>query len=386
MINVIVLTPWFPTKNNPSYGVFVMEQTKALVNNTEVTPTVFYYEADTNLSLKKISKLFQNKIVVRELQKFKVYLKKGVHLPLKYAITRKLWIRQHIQIFKEYLSEHGLPDVIHAHTFWGGLIALELHKRYNIPYIITEHSSILVSDNNIQIDRFRNIISKSYKKASKLIAVGPLLENKMKQYSFQDIEIIPNSLDTLFFCPTPTKGRNLKQIEILSIGGLIPRKQLHLAIESICFLVNQGYNISLKIIGEGPQRKELEDLIIKNRASKYISLLGYRSRDEIKMILNQTDLYLHTSKAETFGIVLIEAMSMGVPVVSTKSGGPEYFITKEIGLVVEYNTSNAIAETIKFIIKNREDFKSDKIRQYVLNNFSDEKVSISIEEIYKKVI
>lgn len=207
----------------------------------------------------------------------------------------------------------------------------------------------------------------------------------MKQFNFQDIEIIPNSIDTLFFSPLPTIGVDNKRIKILTIGGLIPRKQINLAIEAVCFLFKQGFNITLEIIGEGPMRKELEELIIKNNANKFISLLGYRNRDEIKRVLNQTNIYLHTSKTETFGIVLIEAMAMGVPVISTKSGGPENFITKETGLIVENITTEEIAEAIKFLIKNKEKFKSNKIRQYILNNFSDQKVSLRIENLYKTV-
>ena len=385
MINVLVLTPWFPTAKKPGYGVFVMEQTKALVDSTEVVPTVLYYDPSSNFSFKNIYKLFQDEIIIKELIKFKVYLRKGIHLPLRFSITRKLWIIQHIKIFKKYLEENKRPDVIHAHTFWGGLIALELNKRYKIPYIITEHSSLLISENYKQRDYFKRIISKSYKKASKLVAVGPILARKMKEYNFQNIEIIPNSIDTLFFSPFLTKGIENKQIKILTIGGLIPLKQIHLAIKSVCLLFKQGFNITLKIIREGPLRKELEELIKKNNANKYILLLGYRNRDEIKMILNQTNFYLHTSKTETFGIVLIEAMAMGVPVISTMSGGPENFITKETGLIVENSTTEAIVEAIKFMIKNKEDFKSKNIRQYILNNFSNEKVSIRIEKIYKTV-
>lgn len=104
MINVLVLTPWFPTEKKPGYGVFVMEQTKALVDNTEVAPTVLYYDSSSKFSLKNIYKLFQDEIIVKELMKFKVYFKKGVHLPLSFAVTRKLWIRQHIKIFKKYLK------------------------------------------------------------------------------------------------------------------------------------------------------------------------------------------------------------------------------------------------------------------------------------------
>ncbi len=382
MINVIVLTPWYPSINNPGYGIFVREQTKALVENTDVIPSVLFYDASSNFSLRNLIKLFKNKTSINEFDNFKVYNQKGIHLPLKLSISRKIWIYKHVKMFKMYLKDNKTPAIIHAHTYWGGLIALEIKKRYGIPYIVTEHSSSLVSTVNI---RNLKIISRVYDEAEHLIAVGASLANVMVGLTDTPIEIIPNSINTSFFKPESIE-KTCEEIVISIIGGLIPIKQINLAIKSIYIIHNQGFNIFLNIIGEGPIRKELEDLILNYDATNYIKILGYKNRNEVKQILNESDLYLHTSKHETFGIVLIEAMSMGLPVVSTKSGGPEYFVTEDVGIIIASNTPEAIAEGIRSVIENKDQYISENIRKYVVNNFSDDVISERIIKLYNSIV
>jgi glycosyltransferase involved in cell wall biosynthesis len=97
--------------------------------------------------------------------------------------------------------------------------------------------------------------------------------------------------------------------------------------------------------------------------------------------MKYTDIFVLPSDVETFGVVVIEAMAMGLPVVATASGGPEDIITKETGVIVERN-SNSLAKGIMGVIANYGNYNKEIIRSYILNNFSGKIISDQYIEIY----
>jgi len=92
-----------------------------------------------------------------------------------------------------------------------------------------------------------------------------------------------------------------------------------------------------------------------------------------------------SSRIETFSIVGIEAMGLGLPVIATKCGGPEDYITKETGLVVDKENPKLLAESIIFMKKNLKKYNNKKIAAYANKNFSDKVIINKIINIYKNI-
>jgi len=117
-----------------------------------------------------------------------------------------------------------------------------------------------------------------------------------------------------------------------------------------------------------------------------IKLLGFAPRKQVLEELQKSDAFILSSKYETFGVVVIEAMSCGLPAIATKCGGPESIIeNSELGLLVENDDLEELSNAMKDMYENRADYNSNKIRTYVVNNFSEKAVASKLINIYEKV-
>ena len=100
-----------------------------------------------------------------------------------------------------------------------------------------------------------------------------------------------------------------------------------------------------------------------------ITLMGLKSQQEIQNLISESDVFVLASRKETFGVVYIEAMAKGLPVIATPCGGPEEFVNHENGLLVPCNRVNELTDALKYMHKNINEYNRDKIRESTLKNF-----------------
>ena len=166
--------------------------------------------------------------------------------------------------------------------------------------------------------------------------------------------------------------------QFINIAHLNKNKnQLHL-IKSFTkvFKGNQFYK--LLIVGQGPEKNNLQNWIDSNTMNSQIRLYGSASREEVRDLLHQSDCFVLSSKIETFGVVLIEAMSCGLPVLSTKCGGPESIVTNDdIGVLCSQEELSDIMKEI-----STKTFSGDTIRKYVIDRFSKFSLTQQLKTIY----
>ena len=140
----------------------------------------------------------------------------------------------------------------------------------------------------------------------------------------------------------------------------------------------------LTIVGNGPEYSSLKNLIKKLNMEEKIFLYGKANREEVKMLLQKSDAFVLSSQYETFGVVVIEAMSCGLPVVATKCGGPESIIVNDkLGKLVDIDVQS-LSEGMKEVFLKT--YNGDYIRKYVIDNFSGNIISKKLIDIYIAVI
>ena len=103
-------------------------------------------------------------------------------------------------------------------------------------------------------------------------------------------------------------------------------------------------------------------------------------------ILRDHDALVLSSDVETFGVVLVEAMTVGLPVIATKCGGPESIVLPETGILIETNNSTELYTAMKNIIDKYDEFDSIKIREIALKSYSDNAYGNNIREAINSVI
>jgi colanic acid/amylovoran biosynthesis glycosyltransferase len=179
------------------------------------------------------------------------------------------------------------------------------------------------------------------------------------------------------------KSLNTKIITLIFIGRLAEEKNPHLPILITAKLKNKGYNVLLNLIGDGPLKIKIERLIENIRIKENVKIWGWlKNQYEIFKILRNSDFLLFTSKpGEGLGLVILEAMSQGLPVIATKCGGAEEVIEDGInGYLVDYsndeNIVNVFVEKIELLIKNPEIYEKisknniEKAKEWTIERFS----------------
>jgi len=145
--------------------------------------------------------------------------------------------------------------------------------------------------------------------------------------------------------------------------------------------------IKLTIVGDGDERRRLEELTKELGIENQVVYSGKAERDTIKELLHSADGLVHSSSYETFGVVLIEALSCGLPVLSTRNGGAEsILISEDCGILSESDVDNYAANLQQFMkkIKNSE-YDKFVIRNYVVENFSISKVAVQYRHLYSDI-
>ena len=140
------------------------------------------------------------------------------------------------------------------------------------------------------------------------------------------------------------------------------------------------------IIGNGTERKRLESLISRHQLQQNIHLLGQKKQSEINALLGQADIFVLASRSETFGVVYIEAMACGLPVIATRCGGPEEFVNEKNGLLVPVDDVDALAAAIQHMYEHHQDYDRQAIADECQARFSSKVIATQLTEIFNQVI
>jgi glycosyltransferase involved in cell wall biosynthesis len=187
-----------------------------------------------------------------------------------------------------------------------------------------------------------------------------LSEYLMKKYKSKNSILVRSSSIRDQDISLPKKI-NLEEINLIFVGRFAHEKNPHFPILIAKKLRDRGYDIYLNLVGDGELKTKMEELIQKTGLNKNTKMFGWiKERKKLLDILKSSDILLFTSKpGEGLGLVILEAMSQGLPVIATKCGGPEEIIGDGInGFLVNYSTDeeiiNQFVEKIEFLIQNTE--------------------------------
>lgn len=280
-------------------------------------------------------------------------------------------------LFHLYRKKYGLPDIVHLHSYDHGEIAVWLKRKFNIPYIVTEHSSAFFS--NILPKRELARASRIFDESSQNYSVSSTFSNHLKHLFNKDFGILPNFVDTNVFVPGQQKADNF---QFLSIGFLEKNKNHGMLIEAFCATFKSIDNVSLVIAGDGSLLHEFSELIKSHDMVGRIILHGMASRSQVLNLMQLSHCLVLPSIFETFGVVAIEAMSCGMPVISTRCGGPEDIIVRnDYGLLCD-TTKESLSSAMLTVMTNYDKYDPSSIRRYIEKKFSTTGVVKDIKNAY----
>ncbi|GAA0109700.1 MULTISPECIES: glycosyltransferase [Clostridium] len=378
-MHVMFIPSWYHNKRNPVHGSFFKEQAIAL-KERGIKITIAYNEIwPLTLAFKVKEKIGLNYSVEEGL---KTYRYKNFNYLPKNPMMFKVFNRRLEKLYKEVVKKEGKVDLIHCQSsFWAGISANYISKKYNIPLIITEHSSL---EKAIYIkESYKPLIKESYLEADELIAVGNGLKKEISKFcGRKDIKVIHNLIPIENFYISKNKNKNFTFFSLAFLEG---EKGMDTLIRSYAKYLKET-DSKLLIGGDGSQKdfliKLCEELEIKNQ----VEFLGALSRKEVSHYMSICDSFVLASRYETFGVVYIEALASGKPIIGTYNGGAEDIINSKNGLIVKVDDVDELGNAMKYIMENSNSYNAEDIRIDCIEKFSKEKITNEILEIYNLVL
>jgi len=299
------------------------------------------------------------------------------------------WARQTARIYRKYVMQFGEPDLILAHSVtWAGFAAYLINQEHGIPYIIVEHRSFLVwstPEARQMVKPFHiPLFAKAYMGCDKLVLVSESLRKGIESLvpsAMKRSMVIPNMIRKDLFLP-PSGPRKTDPFVFLWAGRLEHVKGVDLLLEAVKSLRERtDKEFFLRLAGKGSLREKLEQQAASLGLSDRISFLGRISRKEMLMEMQGANCFVLPSRYEAFGVVLIEAMATGLPVIATRSGGPDFIVNTENGLLIEPENANELTKAMQMMMENISSYSSGDVRKQTLLRFGDE----AVMELYRQL-
>lgn len=277
-------------------------------------------------------------------------------------------------------EEVSLKQILVSFKFWK--ILPELRRRFDInserKWVFKKYLSVLDTD-VIITDRALHsfLVKKYYRGRARLIATDHNYHQNQKRYvrkleksvtSFDYLVVpskelqrfyadlvrpvkclaIPNPLNNI-----PSKKTSFSKKNLIAVGRFVPEKDFLTLIDVVARVVKKLPDTKLYLIGDGPQKDDIKNKIKIYNLGKHVILTGKLKSTEIEKYYYKSSLYIMTSITEAFPLVLIEAMSYGLPVVAfDRASGVREQVTNRVGVLVENGDVNKMAEEIVYLLSN----------------------------------
>lgn len=365
---LIIPSEHFITQTQPLGGIFQYHQAKALNNaGHQIGVLSVGYITPRYLISKYIYKKEEkiNDINIKRYYK-QLYFP---HRYMPFKILKNNYIKMADKLYSEYIKEFGMPDVIHAHNFlYAGVVAEFLKDNYGIKYIVTEHSSSFVR-NKLSNEKIRSIENIA-KKASKVTAVSSSFNKILEEYTKTNIDLLSNIVDDFFF-QKKFQNKISNDFIFLHIASLDKNKNQEFLIRSFEKIAKLNDKIYLNIAGDGYMRNFLESLVKKLDIEKQVNFLGRISQERVREEMMNSDCFVLSSNFETFGVVLIEALACGLPLIATKCGGPEDIVNRQNGILINVENQLQLQDAMITMYKNASKYDKQKLRSDAKDRFGE---------------
>lgn len=388
--HILLVASWYPDKDSPVKGCFFRDQAQALHNFGYrvgvLTPVYVSAFAWTRRLL--CHRTFTTIEAEGDIHVCRQFLWRGTPF-LASLFAKMVWMHPYLNAYGKYAKIHGRPDLLHAHAaVYGGIIATAIKEAENIPFVLTEHSS-MYQRNMYRRGQLR-LARRAFRNASTRLVVSPALGRTLSAIfgsDFGEWKWCPNLVSNVFTqSDVRTSPRDDGVFRILHIAALEENKAQNILLEAYAGAFGQDTRVELHIGGSGPLRRRLEKQAMRLGIAQATHFLGNLTREEVCGEMLDADVFVLPSHVETFGVVLIEALACGTPVIATRCGGPECIVRDNNGILVPRNNIGALADAMQSMYRNAGSFHRDDIMDDCNARFGKQVFCRRMSRIYRDAI
>jgi len=277
------------------------------------------------------------------------------------------------------------PDIVHSHSVDMGYVLSKACRKLEIPVVHTCHG---VTFNDKRFSFVKKILDKFLLKHSKFKLIITCDANSVKDFDKEKIKntiYIPNGVNLL----KAKRKSESKKLKFISVGRLEEQKGLIYLIESVREIVKENKDIEILLVGEGAKKDELLEKIKEYKLDNYFNFIGSKTNEEVMKLYTESDIFILSSVWEGLPIALLEAMSFGLPVVTTNVGGISKICSNnKNALIIPAKNTSALKEAMTSLIKDKSLRKKlgENARKTVEKNYNWDKISKLTHKIYEGVL
>lgn len=282
------------------------------------------------------------------------------------------------------------PDLIHSQSYIFAWIGASMSRFFKIPHVAWGQGSDIYSEY-----RFKEIILEYVGNGTDVfLALSEDMASKLRSMISKPIRIMimPNGIDISRFQVDSRmdvhQEIDINYKKIIYVGTLRPVKNVSVLIQAFALVRERIPSSRLTIVGDGIEKSRLESLVRDLKIQDFVTFQGRVENEELPKYLRKADVFVLPSKFEGFGIVVIEAMASGLPVVVTKVGGLSEIIEDgENGFLIDPEDSKQIADSIEIVLTNQEmrDKMGENNRQKAMS-YDSKKIAARIFSIYETIV
>jgi len=227
---------------------------------------------------------------------------------------------------------------------------------------------------------------KAIMSADEFLVVSPFLRKSIESSLDVDLthsQVVPNVLAS-HFSDLPIVRNSSERCCFINIGSMNENKGQASLIEAFSILEKDYPNIVLVIVGKGELEKSLKEKVGLLGLDGKVEFKGQVSNQDIPELLQSCDALVVASRYETFGVVAIEAMAAGLPVLTTPCGGVESVLIEGAGLIADGYESKHIARSLRLFIEKGVELSAQEIQSHVVDLYGADNVINQLVNIYKK--
>jgi len=382
-LRVLFLSPWYPIESDTMLGLFVQKHARAASGIAEVW--VLYAYPDPGAGKKNTISISS----AESLNEIRIAYKPS---SLPFFIARIVdffsWFKSIRTGWRMLKAQDKLPDIVHSNIFVKApMIAYLLNRKYNIPFVVTEHWSKRLKPPKTVLGHIENFaIRKILKRASDLSCVSSLLGNAMlSQKLAPSYSRLPNIVDCeLFTIASHKEPKEYKTIVHISCFDN-QSKNISGILSAIEILSIKRQDFRFYMIGDGTDfLASVEDAKKKKLFDTYVFFTGVLEGENLADTLSSADFSVLYSNYETFGIVVYESLACGVPVIVSDVADYPSDIAAHLGMLVQKGNPELLARAMDKMLDTYQGYDKNTLRKFAVDNFSEGPISHKLNEIYNK--
>ncbi len=398
---VLVVASWYPWQPQPGLGSFVHEQVVALRETCDLDVRVlcgrpFWLNtirpwgmarglAGWRAQMRRLSWSEWEGVPVLEFP----YLV-GMPFPfVSHSWTYRLAGRR---LF-ERLGRTFRFDVVHAHTaYLDGTLGLALRRHFDVPVVVTEHTGPFSNLTRNPLTRAR--VMRSLREADRAFAVSTAHAEEIRGWMPVDdrdrLGVMHNGIDVTRFRPSSstTPARPGSAPRFVAVGVFEDVKNPWLLLEAFELVARELPDARLTLIGDGPLFDPVRERAADGACATRIDFPGRLARPDLaRHLRDSADVVVIASRAETFGMTAVEGLASGLPVVSTRCGGPEDVVSEpSLGQLCANDDPRALAGAMLDVARRLGTFEPGRLAASAAERFDQRLLAQRLHEIYTELV